>query len=103
MFIIGRKSEVRIRKNVVNNIQEDIADAILKGFSFDFLEVTNFQQKFRMDYHLVYYVFDGELFFEINKGEYFLQKGDAVFVEKGMSYEMKGTFKAVAINRTAYV
>jgi len=104
MFIIARKTDIRIRKTIENTMQNEIADAVLKGFSLDFIEVEDFDQTLKAEYNIIYYVSDGEMRLLINdKNAYTLLKGDAVFVEKGMKYKLQGNFKATTLNRTAYV
>lgn len=105
MFIVARKNDVRIRKSVENKaLSQNVEELLFKGLSIDFIEVTDFDMKFVAAYHLIYYVSEGTMHLIINdKNTYTLLKGDAVFVEKGMTYRLKGTFKATTINRTASV
>jgi len=102
MFLIARKSDVRIRKTVPT-LHHNAADLLLKNLSFDFLEVTDFDMTFVADYHLIYYVSDGQMRVIVNDAKYLLLKGDGVFIEQGMKYKLQGTFNATTVNRTAYV
>jgi mannose-6-phosphate isomerase-like protein (cupin superfamily) len=104
MFIVARKTDVRVRKHLDDSIPHDNATMVLKGISLDFIEVEDFDMRLKAEYNIIYYVFAGEMRVVINDNKsYTLLKGDAVFVEKGMRYTLKGTFKATTVNRTAYV
>jgi mannose-6-phosphate isomerase class I len=102
MFLIARKSDVRVKKTVPS-LHQNVADLLLKNLSFDFLEVDDFNMTFVADYHLVYYVSSGQMRVIVHDAKYLLLKGDAVFIEQGMKYTLQGTFNATIVNRTAYV
>ena len=105
MFIVARNNDIRVRKSTKNgHFGQNVEELLFKGLSFDFIEVDDIDIKLTAAYHLIYYVSDGTMHLIINdKNTYTLLKGDAVFVEKGMTYRLKGTFKATTINRTASV
>jgi ethanolamine utilization protein EutQ (cupin superfamily) len=105
MFIVARKTDIRVRKVIDNSpIGNDNATTILKGISLDFIEVEDFDMTLKAEYNIIYYVFDGEMQLVVNdRNTYTLLIGDAVFIEKGMRYRLKGTFRATTVNRTAYV
>ncbi len=71
MFLIARKSDVRIRKTVPP-LHNNAADLLLKNLSFDFLEITDFDTTLVADYHLIYYVSDGQMRVIINGDKYLL-------------------------------
>jgi len=80
--------------NGSNNLSDNV--------SLDIIEVEDYLEKGKASFNRIYQVFDGEMQLTINGREIILCKGDGVFIEKGMTYEMKGTFKAAAINKVAF-
>src|SRR5579863_3829704 len=102
MFMVVRKSDERVRKFAdKKEASDEISYSALNDVSLDIIEVTDYSEKGIASYNRVYEVFDGELQLTINNQQTNLHKGDAVFIEKGMDYELKGTFKAVAVNKVA--
>lgn len=99
MFIIVRKSDASIQKIAdnkitTNHIANDSANSIL----LDVIEAANYDEKQTIAYNCIYYIFDGELHLRITNKETIVYKGDAVFIEKGMTVALKGTFKAITIS-----
>lgn len=104
MFVIARKTEVRVRKTIDNeNMLQDVSGTLLNKIAIENIEGTDFSSKLHAEYNVINYLYEGELLLEINNKQYTLIKGDAFFIEKGMTYVMRGTFKAMCLNRTVYV
>jgi len=100
--MVVRKSDERVRTfSHKKEASDDVLYDALDNVSLDVIEVTDYSEKGKASYNRVYEVFDGEMQLIINGQQANLHKGDGVFIEKGMNYELKGTFKAVAINKTA--
>lgn len=102
MFVVVRKSDERVRKfndRVEASDGSDISYKALDNVSLDVIEVKDYFEKGKAAYNRVYEVYDGELQLTINDQHVVLHKGDAVFIEKGMDYELKGTFKMIAVNK----
>lgn len=74
----------------------------LDSISVDDIEVTDYLEKGKAAFSRVYQIYEGELQLTINDEHFNLHKGDGVFIEKGTVYEMKGTYKAIAVNKVAY-
>lgn len=70
------------------------------GVMLDVLEVTDYHEKMIADYHIVYYIYEGTANLLINGQEITLKKGDSIYLEKGTLYEMSGTFKALALDKS---
>ncbi len=102
MFIVVRKSTSSSIKNKDRDTKlfNDISNPS-NNISLDVIEVEDYFEKGKASFNRVYHVFDGELQLAINDQQTTLYKGDGVFIQKGMTYEMKGTFKAVAVNTVA--
>jgi hypothetical protein len=102
MFMLVRKSD-RVAKKFDDKesaFDQSTLDA-LKSLSIDNFEETDYYGKGTAAFNRVYEVYEGELHVIINELEYVLHKGDSIFIEKGMTFEMKGTFKMIAINKVA--
>ena len=100
MFMVIRKSNASVPKitgskiatdYITKDISEQVALAVIEGADYDEKETT--------DVNRIYYIFDGQLQLFVRDKEAVLYAGDAFFIEKGMTYEMKGTFKAIAVNQ----
>ena len=70
------------------------------GAFLDVIEVTDYHEKMTAEYHIVYYVYEGKVRLLINGQEIILEKGDSIYIEKGTFYEMQGTFKAMAVDKS---
>jgi len=103
MFKVIRKSEASIRKiadnkTATNYITKDISSQM----SFATIEAIDYFEKETSSYNRIYYVLKGTLQLMFGKQEISLQGEDSCFVEKGTTYEMKGTFKAIVVNQPAF-
>jgi ethanolamine utilization protein EutQ (cupin superfamily) len=100
--MVVRKNDTRVRKISDNNLaMNEIAADISENVSLAVLEVEDYDETETTKYNRIYYVFDGLLHLIINGKESLLQKGDAFFIERGMTFQMKGTFKAMSVNQPA--
>lgn len=101
MFLVVRKSDKTVKKfDSKKDAPGDVHEALLH-VSLDVIEVTDYEEQGKAAFSRVYEVYDGVMQVIINEQQINIQKGDSIFIEKGMDYEIKGTFKAVAINRIA--
>jgi hypothetical protein len=102
MFMVVRKSDGVAKKfdDKESALDQSTLDT-LNSLSIDIFEETDYYGKGMASFNRIYEVYDGELYVTINDQEMVLHKGDSIFIEKGMIYEMKGTFKAIAMNRVA--
>ncbi|HSX09152.1 MAG TPA: hypothetical protein VLF93_03300 [Candidatus Saccharimonadales bacterium] len=100
-MIVRTSDESTHKKNVfddslitdVSNLPDDV--------SLDFIEVEEYFEKGEASFNRVYHIYDGAMKVIINDREIVLRKGDGIFIEKGMNFEMTGTFKAAAVHRVA--
>lgn len=86
-------SNISDEKNSLNdsiNLDEKI--------SLNVVEATDYHEKTKSAYNRIYYVSDGLIKLLINGQEIFLQKGDACFIEKGMTFELSGTFSVIIVS-----
>jgi len=103
MFKVVRKQEGVVRKIADNKIATNyITKEITKDFSLATTEAQDYYEKVETTYSRIYYVLSGELILKFGSEEQKLHEGDTCFVEKGTSYEMLGSFKAVIINQPAF-
>lgn len=97
--MIVRSSDKSTKKFVEKDISHLIAKNELDTLSIDTIEVTNYLEKGKATYNRMYEIYDGEMELLINGKQIMLHKGDGIFIEKGIDYEIEGTFKAIAMNR----
>jgi ethanolamine utilization protein EutQ (cupin superfamily) len=103
MFRIIKESEAVIREI---NENKKAANLITKEISGDLslavLEGVNYSEKEISAYSRIYYVLEGKLILNFGEGDHSLAPGDTCFVSRGTGYEMKGAFKAIAVNQPAF-
>lgn len=103
MYKIVRESEGSIRQIAPNKTANNlITKDISPNISFATTEATDYYEKEKTTYDRIYYVLEGELELSFDSEANTLQKGDACFIGKGTTYEMRGTFKAVTVNQPAF-
>ena len=101
MFMVVRKSD-KSKQSVSEKAAQFVSNDGLNTVSLDVIEVIDYSEKGKASFNRVYQIFDGVMQVIINDQEINLQKGDSIFIEKGMNFEIKGTFKAVAVHRVAF-
>jgi len=100
MFVVARKSDKYFRAS--SQMKDlDINPEDSHGVCLKLIEVIDHFEKQLAEYNRIYYVFEGILQLTVNDKEVLLNKGDACFVEKGMLFEMRGTFKAMSVHKRA--
>ena len=103
MYKVVRESEGSIRQIAPNKTANNlISKEISPNISFATTEATDYYEKETTPYDRIYYVLDGALDLTIDGTTTSLQKGDACFISKNTTYEMRGTFKAVTVNQPAF-
>lgn len=103
MYKIIRASEGTIRQIADNKTATNlITKEISPDVSLAITEATDYYEQETCEYNRIYYVLDGELQIISNGVESTLQGGDVCFISKGTDYEMRGTFKALAVNQPAF-
>ena len=100
MFVVARKSD-KVFKEVSYTSNMAIPSEDSHGVCLKLIEETDTNEKEMAEYNRIYYVFEGDLQLTINNKEILLHMGDACFVEKGMLFAMKGTFKALSVHKRA--
>jgi mannose-6-phosphate isomerase-like protein (cupin superfamily) len=100
MFVVARKSD-KVFKEVSYTSNMAISSEDSHGVCLKIIEEKDCNKKEIAEYNRIYYVFEGELQLAINNKENLLYSGDACFVEKGMLFEIKGTFKALSVHKRA--
>jgi ethanolamine utilization protein EutQ (cupin superfamily) len=103
MYKVIREPEGVIRQIAANKTANNlITKDTSPNISFATTKASDYYEEETTLYDRIYYVLEGvlELTFdgEINT----LQKGDACFIGKGTTYEMRGTFEVVAVNQPAF-
>jgi|GEM_PF-760124 len=103
MHTVVKASEGTIRRIADNKTANNlITKEISPGVSLATTEATDYYEKETSGYDRIYYVLDGELQISSDGKESTLQAGDACFIPKGTTYEMRGTFKALTVNQPAF-
>lgn len=102
MLKVVRKSEASVRQVSANktardyitkDISPDVSLAVTTATGYDEIETT--------PYDRIYYVLAGELSVSIKGYAAELAAGDSCFIPAGTSYDMKGTFEVLVVNRPA--
>jgi len=101
MFMIVRSSDKSTKKFVDKDISHLITKDAFNSLSVDTIEVTDYFEKGKASYNRIYQIYDGKMEILINEKQIILLKGDGIFIQEGMDYEIEGTFKAIAMNRVA--
>ncbi|HSW97887.1 MAG TPA: hypothetical protein VLF89_08735 [Candidatus Saccharimonadales bacterium] len=98
MYIVVRKSQ-KFAKKIFNEKKSfnEIVPTDLR-ISIDVAEVTNHHEKTTAGYNRIYYVKDGEMQIVFNNQHFNLSTGDACFIEKGMTFELNGTFGVIIVS-----
>ncbi|HEX4662684.1 MAG TPA: cupin domain-containing protein [Candidatus Saccharimonadales bacterium] len=103
MYKIVRQSEGTVRQIADNKLANNlITKDISPEVSFATTEATDYYEKETTEYNRIYYVLEGELELTRDGEATTLRQGDACFISKGTTYEMRGTFKAVTVNQPAF-
>jgi ethanolamine utilization protein EutQ (cupin superfamily) len=103
MHKIVRESEGVVRQISPNKIANNlISKDISPNVSFATTKATDYYEEETTPYDRIYYVLDGVLSLTIDGDTNNLQKGDACFIGRNTSYEMRGTFNAVTVNQPAF-
>lgn len=103
MYKIVKASEGTIRQIAENKTANNlITKEISPDFSLATTEATDYYEQETTPYNRIYFVLEGELELTIDHQTSTLQQGDACFIGKDTTYEMRGTFKAVTINQPAF-
>lgn len=103
MYKVVKKSEGKIRKIAdnkiaVNYITKDVSESV----SLAVTEATNYIEDQHAKYNRIYYVLEGTLVLAFGNETVELNRDDACFVSKGITYQMKGSFKAIIVNQPAF-
>lgn len=103
MHKIVKASEATIRQIADNKTANNlITKEITPNVSLATTNATDYYEKEATDYDRIYYVLEGEMQLDIDGTHSVLSIGDACFIEKGTTYEMRGTFNAVIVNQPAF-
>ncbi|SRR5258708_27619148 len=99
MYMIVKNSGSPIQKIFDDKKSLEEIVAIDEKVSFNVTEAIDYYEQATAAYNRVYYIYDGLMKLLINGQEIQLYKGDACFVEKGMAFELKGTFKVIVVSQ----
>src|SRR6185312_14765262 len=101
MFIVVKKTQKSVRK--IFDEKKPLKEIIPQSdkLSLDIVEVKDHHERTIAGYNRIYYISEGQMLIQINKNSYYLQKGDACFVEKGMKFELEGTFRVIIVSSPA--
>jgi mannose-6-phosphate isomerase-like protein (cupin superfamily) len=66
--------------------------------SLNVVEAIDYHEKTTAAFNRIYYISEGLMRLYINNQEIELQKGDACLVEKGMIFELQGTFTVIIVS-----
>jgi len=97
--MVIRKTRTSIKK--VTEDKKPLSELVKidEKISLDVVEVNNHYEKTKAAFSRIYYISEGIMQLIINNQELLLEKGDACFVEKGMLFELKGTFTVIIVSR----
>jgi len=103
MYKIVKASEATVRQIAENKTASNL---ITKDISTDLSLATtkadDYYEKETTEYNRIYFILDGQLELTIDGDKQLLSVGDACFITKGTTYEMRGTFNAVTVNQPAF-
>jgi ethanolamine utilization protein EutQ (cupin superfamily) len=94
----GVVRQVAPNKTVTNLISKEISDNV----SLATTKATDYAEAETTAYDRIYFVIDGELEFTYDGKTHVLGKGDACFIPRGSTYEMRGSFEVVTVNHPAF-
>lgn len=103
MYKIVKSSEAAVRniadnKTASNLVTKDISP----GVSLATTRASDYYEKETTPYNRIYFILEGKMELDFDGNKEVLSTGDACFLEKGTTYEMRGTFNAVTINQPAF-
>lgn len=103
MYKIVKAAEAVVRqiadnKTASNLITKDLSQEV----SLATTRGTDYYEKETTHYNRIYFILEGKIELDIDGNKKELLVGDACFLEKGTTYEMRGTFNAVTINQPAF-
>lgn len=98
VYKLVKAADTTVRQIAANFITKDINPTI----SFATTEATDYYEKETTPYARIYYVLDGLMVITIANEKFNVEVGDVFYIEKDSTYEMQGTFKAVAVNQPAF-
>jgi len=102
-YKIVRESEGTVRQIAPNKSANNlITKEISPEISLATTKATDYYEQETTLYDRIYYVLEGELELTVDNETSTLKKGDACFIGKGTTYEMRGTFEAVTVNQPAF-
>ena len=99
MFMVVKNSNTPIKK--ISDDKKSLKEIVNldEKVSLNVAEVIDYHEKTTAAYNRIYYVSAGVMKLSINGQEIQLQKGDACFVEKGMIFELAGTFIVIIVSQ----
>jgi len=103
MYKVVRSADAVVRqiadnKSANNLITKDICPDI----SLTTTKATDYYEQETTPYNRIYFVIEGEMELTVGGSSEMLLVGDACFLEKGTTYEMRGSFNAVTVNQPAF-
>ena len=102
MFIIARKDQHATHKILIKKKKDNAIIPLNDRVSLDVANVVNHHEKTKAAYNRIYYVSGGSMKIYINNQLFILEKGDACFVEKGMIFELQGTFSIIVVSTASF-
>ena len=103
MYKIVKASEAIVRQIAENKTAHNlITKETTTEVSLATTKADNYYEKESLQYNRIYYILEGELELTIDSETQLLTAGDACFIAKGTTYEMKGTFNAITVNQPAF-
>jgi ethanolamine utilization protein EutQ (cupin superfamily) len=103
MYKVVKASEGVIRQIADNKTANNlITKDIHPEMSLAITEATSYYEQETTPYNRIYYILEGELELTVDNVASKLRPGDACFISKDTTYEMRGTFKAVTVNQPAF-
>ncbi len=103
VFKIIRSQDGVVRQIAENKIVTNlITKEISRNVSLATTKATDYIETETTTYDRIYFVLDGVLELTYEGEASVLAKGDACFIPKGSTYEMRGTFEVVAVNYPAF-
>ena len=97
--MVIKKSETPVKKISDDKMSLNEIVDIDEKVSLNVTEAVDYNERTTAEYSRIYYIYDGLMQLSINNRELELGKGDACFVEKGMTFALKGTFKVITVSQ----
>ncbi len=83
-----------VHNYITNEFSPNVSLSVTKADECNIAETTQYDR--------IYFFLEGRMILNIEGQEFVLRANDSIFIEAGMSYDIKGTFRSVVVNQPAF-